>query len=61
MVPTGYTIPADWIVLVIPSLVHFDPEIYDNPFEFNPWRWEVLTVTLVYVKITYIIFIFFKS
>ncbi|KAL0783978.1 hypothetical protein Bca101_000223 [Brassica carinata] len=36
----GYTIPADWIVLVIPSLVHFDPEIYDNPFEFNPWRWE---------------------
>ncbi|KAG2334758.1 hypothetical protein Bca52824_005938 [Brassica carinata] len=40
LVPTGYTIPADWIVLVIPSLVHFDPEIYDNPFEFNPWRWE---------------------
>ncbi|CAN6973599.1 unnamed protein product [Brassica oleracea var. botrytis] len=40
LVPTGYTIPADWIVLVIPSLVHFDPEVYDNPFEFNPWRWE---------------------
>ncbi|XP_048607766.1 cytochrome P450 708A2 [Brassica napus] len=36
----GYTIPAGWIVMVIPSVVHFDPEIYDNPFEFNPWRWE---------------------
>uniref|UniRef100_A0A0D3AZT8 Cytochrome P450 n=1 Tax=Brassica oleracea var. oleracea TaxID=109376 RepID=A0A0D3AZT8_BRAOL len=42
LVPTGYryTIPAGWIVMVIPSVVHFDPEIYDNPFEFNPWRWE---------------------
>ncbi|EOA11989.1 hypothetical protein CARUB_v10012710mg, partial [Capsella rubella] len=36
----GYTIPADWIVMIIPSVVHFDPEIYENPFEFNPWRWE---------------------
>ncbi|KAJ4908794.1 Cytochrome P450 superfamily protein [Raphanus sativus] len=36
----GYTIPAGWIVMVIPSVVHFDPEIYENPFEFNPWRWE---------------------
>ncbi|KAG2242795.1 hypothetical protein Bca52824_095368 [Brassica carinata] len=39
-VPAGYTIPAGWIVMVIPSVVHFDPEIYENPFEFNPWRWE---------------------
>ncbi|KFK26104.1 hypothetical protein AALP_AA8G203400 [Arabis alpina] len=36
----GYTIPAGWIVMVIPSVVHFDPIIYENPFEFNPWRWE---------------------
>jgi cytochrome P450 len=36
----GYTIPAGWIVMIIPSVVHFDPEIYENPFEFNPWRWE---------------------
>ncbi|KAJ4911651.1 Cytochrome P450 superfamily protein [Raphanus sativus] len=36
----GYTIPAGWIVMVIPSVVHLDPEIYENPFEFNPWRWE---------------------
>jgi len=41
---TGYTIPAGWIVMIIPSVVHFDPEIYENPFEFNPWRWEVLYI-----------------
>ncbi|CAA0384522.1 unnamed protein product [Arabidopsis thaliana] len=36
----GYTIPAGWIVMIIPSVVHFDPDIYEKPFEFNPWRWE---------------------
>ncbi|CAA7017290.1 unnamed protein product [Microthlaspi erraticum] len=36
----GYTIPAGWIVAVVPSVVHFDPTIYENPLEFNPWRWE---------------------
>ncbi|XP_020865762.1 cytochrome P450 708A2 [Arabidopsis lyrata subsp. lyrata] len=36
----GYTIPAGWIVAVAPSAVHYDPINYENPFEFNPWRWE---------------------
>ncbi|XP_019096711.1 PREDICTED: cytochrome P450 708A2-like, partial [Camelina sativa] len=36
----GYTIPAGWIVLVIPSLLHYDPQIYEQPCDFNPWRWE---------------------
>ncbi|CAN8257965.1 unnamed protein product [Cochlearia groenlandica] len=36
----GYTIPAGWIVAVAPSVVHYNPEIYENPLEFNPWRWE---------------------
>ncbi|XP_010502926.1 PREDICTED: cytochrome P450 708A2-like [Camelina sativa] len=36
----GYTIPAGWVVLVATSVVHFDSEVYENPFEFNPWRWE---------------------
>nr|VDD12767.1 unnamed protein product [Brassica oleracea] len=38
--PTGYTIPAGWIVAVAPSVVHYNSEIYENPLEFNPWRWE---------------------
>ncbi|KAK3194883.1 hypothetical protein Dsin_026193 [Dipteronia sinensis] len=36
----GYTIPAGWTVLIIPSAVHFNPEKYDNPYTFNPWRWQ---------------------
>ncbi|ESQ51272.1 hypothetical protein EUTSA_v10016633mg [Eutrema salsugineum] len=36
----GYTIPEGWIVAVAPSVVHYDPKIYENPSEFNPWRWE---------------------
>ncbi|CAA0298102.1 unnamed protein product [Arabidopsis thaliana] len=36
----GYTIPAGWIVLVVPSVIHYDPQIYEQPCEFNPWRWE---------------------
>nr|QWK52408.1 cytochrome P450 708A3-1 [Isatis tinctoria] len=36
----GYTIPAGWIVAVAPSVVHYNSEIYENPLEFNPWRWE---------------------
>ncbi|KAL0774042.1 hypothetical protein Bca101_039193 [Brassica carinata] len=40
--PTGYTIPAGWIVAVAPSVVHYNSEIYENPLEFNPWRWEIL-------------------
>ncbi|XP_027107097.1 cytochrome P450 87A3-like [Coffea arabica] len=36
----GYTIPAGWTVMVCPSTVHLDPNVYENPHEFNPWRWE---------------------
>ncbi|CAH2033416.1 unnamed protein product, partial [Thlaspi arvense] len=37
---TWYIIPAGWTVLIVPSVVHHDSQIYENPFEFNPWRWE---------------------
>ncbi|CAN7072372.1 unnamed protein product [Brassica oleracea var. botrytis] len=34
-----YTIPAGWIFMGFPS-VHFNPEMYEDPLAFNPWRWE---------------------
>ncbi|KAL0853743.1 hypothetical protein Bca101_058895 [Brassica carinata] len=40
LVVKRYTIPAGWIVAVAPSVVHYNSEIYENPLEFNPWRWE---------------------
>lgn len=38
---SGYTIPKGWKVLVWFRSVHLDPEIYPNPKEFNPSRWDV--------------------
>jgi cytochrome P450 len=26
---------------VCPPAVHLDPEIYEDPLAFNPWRWQV--------------------
>ncbi|XP_038907052.1 ent-kaurenoic acid oxidase 2-like [Benincasa hispida] len=36
----GYTIPKGWKVLVWFRSVHYDPETYPNPKEFNPSRWD---------------------
>lgn len=37
----GYTIPKGWKVLVWFRSLHFDPETYPDPKEFNPCRWDV--------------------
>ncbi|KAM6601222.1 hypothetical protein CsatA_020831 [Cannabis sativa] len=36
----GYTIPANWLVMVVPSVAHLSGDIYDDPLKFNPWRWQ---------------------
>ncbi|XP_075106447.1 cytochrome P450 87A3-like [Nicotiana tabacum] len=36
----GYTIPAGWTFVVCPSSVHLDPNKYEDPLTFNPWRWK---------------------
>ncbi|KAL9327537.1 hypothetical protein ACSQ67_002540 [Phaseolus vulgaris] len=36
----GFTIPKGWKVLVWNRGVHMDPEIYNNPKEFDPSRWD---------------------
>ncbi|KAG2541809.1 hypothetical protein PVAP13_9NG702600 [Panicum virgatum] len=38
--PTGYLIPKGWKVQLWYRSVHMDPEIYPDPKEFNPSRWE---------------------
>lgn len=37
----GYLIPKDWCVVASLTSVHMDGMNYENPFEFDPWRWEV--------------------
>ncbi|CAM8910959.1 unnamed protein product [Rhodiola kirilowii] len=39
----GYHIPKGWKVLAWFRSVHLDPEIYPDPLEFNPSRWEGFT------------------
>ncbi|KAL7144180.1 hypothetical protein ABFS83_08G241500 [Erythranthe nasuta] len=36
----GYLIPKGWCVLASFSSVHMDETNYENPYEFDPWRWK---------------------
>ncbi|KAJ9172723.1 hypothetical protein P3X46_015933 [Hevea brasiliensis] len=36
----GNLIPQGWCVLASFTSVHMDKENYENPFHFDPWRWE---------------------
>ncbi|KAI3950856.1 hypothetical protein MKX01_021977 [Papaver californicum] len=36
----GYIIPEGWTLVCLPACVHMDPEIYEDPLVFNPWRWN---------------------
>ncbi|XVE79475.1 hypothetical protein DITRI_Ditri14bG0062000 [Diplodiscus trichospermus] len=38
----GYIIPKGWIVLVVPSALHLNPNTYEDPLSFNPSRWKVI-------------------
>jgi 3-epi-6-deoxocathasterone 23-monooxygenase len=41
----GYLIPKGWCVLASFISVHMDERNYDNPFDFDPWRWEKIRAT----------------
>ncbi|GAB2223237.1 hypothetical protein Droror1_Dr00017375 [Drosera rotundifolia] len=36
----GYTIPAGWTIMIDTNAHHLDEKIFENPCEFNPWRWK---------------------
>ncbi|KAG4207136.1 hypothetical protein ERO13_A03G047901v2 [Gossypium hirsutum] len=42
----GYTIPKGWILLIIPAIHHLDPNTYEDPLAFNPWRWKMIKLDL---------------
>ncbi|CAA7017269.1 unnamed protein product [Microthlaspi erraticum] len=49
-----YTIPEGWTFMGYAN-VHFNPENYDDPLVFNPWRWEGKDLGAILTK-TYIPF-----
>ncbi|KAM0937945.1 putative cytochrome P450 [Dioscorea sansibarensis] len=40
----GYDIPCGWEVIPIISAAHLDSNIYDDPQNYNPWRWQNTTM-----------------
>ncbi|OAY83952.1 Cytochrome P450 90D2 [Ananas comosus] len=36
----GHFIPKDWCVFAYFRSVHLDDELYEEPYQFNPWRWK---------------------
>ncbi|KAL8123758.1 hypothetical protein AgCh_011668 [Apium graveolens] len=36
----GFLIPKDWCVMTSFTSVHMDDKNYENPYQFDPWRWE---------------------
>ncbi|VFQ91991.1 unnamed protein product [Cuscuta campestris] len=35
----GYFIPKGWRIYVYTREVNYDPQLYPDPYAFNPWRW----------------------
>ncbi|XP_059434839.1 beta-amyrin 16-alpha-hydroxylase CYP87D16-like [Corylus avellana] len=38
----GYTIPAGWAIMVVTTALQLNPNTFENPLAFNPWRWKDL-------------------
>ncbi|KAJ4823125.1 hypothetical protein Tsubulata_001894 [Turnera subulata] len=38
----GYTVPAGWTLMLVTPAVQLNPETFEDPVTFNPWRWKEL-------------------
>ncbi|XP_072989406.1 steroid (22S)-hydroxylase isoform X1 [Typha latifolia] len=36
----GYDIPCGWKILPVLAAVHLDSSLFQDPHQFNPWRWK---------------------
>ena len=48
---TGYLIPKGWRVMVWLRQLHNDPNNFDDPMCFNPDRWDVSLLSLIYLLV----------
>jgi len=39
----GFLIPKGWRIYVYTREINYNPNLYPEPFTFNPWRWMVST------------------
>ncbi|KAL4616214.1 hypothetical protein ACB092_07G182300 [Castanea dentata] len=42
----GYTIPKGWSLMVVPSAIQLNPNIYEDPLSFDPWRWQGISANV---------------
>ncbi|KAE8057378.1 hypothetical protein FH972_014079 [Carpinus fangiana] len=42
----GYTIPKGWVLMVVPSAIQLNPNAYEDPLAFNPWRWQDISANV---------------
>jgi len=54
----GYDIPCGWKVLPVISAAHLDPELFDQPNQFNPWRWQVSSIIYAHLASLLLSFLF---
>nr|POF01882.1 cytochrome p450 87a3 [Quercus suber] len=43
----GYTIPAGWAIVIVTSALQLNPNTFEDPLAFNPWRWKVVELVLI--------------
>ncbi|MCL7041913.1 hypothetical protein MKW94_009739 [Papaver nudicaule] len=43
----GYVIPKGWIIMVVQTAIHMNPEKFKDPLSFNPWRWNDIRSNIV--------------
>ncbi|XP_041013131.1 cucurbitadienol 11-hydroxylase-like [Juglans microcarpa x Juglans regia] len=43
----GYTIPAGWTIMLANTAIQLNPNTYEDPLAFNPWRWQDLEPQIV--------------
>ncbi|KAM5562734.1 hypothetical protein ABKV19_017777 [Rosa sericea] len=36
----GFTIPEGWTIMVVTSALQLNPNTFEDPIKFNPWRWK---------------------
>ncbi|XP_020259024.1 3-epi-6-deoxocathasterone 23-monooxygenase-like [Asparagus officinalis] len=36
----GYLIPKGWCIMTSFTSIHMEEENYENPYDFDPWRWQ---------------------
>lgn len=43
----GYTIPAGWAIMAVTSALQLNPDVFEDPLAFNPWRWKDVKANVI--------------